>query len=178
AAGWRRTLLPAARRCARRGGREGPRLRARRRPLRAGGPGRARPGGGTRARAVQAPEAGRIERLSAADARKLFPPLRAGQEGLLVSGGARVDGRRMAAALQRAAVKRGVRHVAGSAELVMRGDRACGVRVDGEVIEAGTVVVAAGAWAGELLAPAGVVLAVAPQRGQIVHLRLPGTDTT
>ncbi len=131
-----------------------------------------------RARAVQAPEAGRIERLSAADARKLFPPLRAGQAGLFVSGGARVDGRRMAAALQRAAVRRGVRHVAGSAELVMRGDRACGVRVDGEVIEAGAVVVAAGAWAGELLAPAGVALAVAPQRGQIVHLRLPGTDTT
>jgi len=40
------------------------------------------------------------------------------------------------------------------------------------------VVVAAGAWAPEILKPAGIHLAVVPQRGQIVHLRLPGTNTT
>jgi D-amino-acid dehydrogenase len=39
-------------------------------------------------------------------------------------------------------------------------------------------VVTAGAWAPALLAPAGIRLAVSPQRGQIIHLRLPGTDTT
>ena len=131
-----------------------------------------------RARAANAPEAGSIERLSPADARALFPALRPDQPALLVSGGARVDGRRVAAALQRAAVKRGVRLVNGSAELILRGGRATGVRVDGETIEADCVVVAAGAWAPKLLEPAGVQLAVAPQRGQIVHLRLPGTDTS
>jgi D-amino-acid dehydrogenase len=130
-----------------------------------------------RARAVDAPEAGSVERLSPADARALFPPLRADQPGLFVSGGARVDGRRVAAALQRAAAKRRTRLVTGSAELVLRGNRAAGVRVDGETIEADGVVVAAGAWAANMLEPIGVQLAVAPQRGQIVHLRLPGTDT-
>jgi glycine/D-amino acid oxidase-like deaminating enzyme len=59
----------------------------------------------------------------------------------------------------------------------MRGDRSAGVRVDGELIEAEAVVVAAGAWAPQILGPAGIHLAVAPQRGQIVHLRLPGTNT-
>ena len=39
------------------------------------------------------------------------------------------------------------------------------------------MVVAAGAWAPELLEPLGVPLAVAPQRGQITHLRLEGADT-
>src|SRR5262249_17222903 len=39
------------------------------------------------------------------------------------------------------------------------------------------IVVAAGAWAPSLLAPIGVDLGVAPQRGQIIHLRQPGTDT-
>ena len=120
---------------------------------------------------------GTIERLSPADARGLFPPLGPDQPALFVSGGARVDGRRVAAALQRAAVKRGARQVSGSAELILRDGKAAGVRVDGQSIEADAVVVAAGAWAPKILEAAGVQLAVAPQRGQIVHLRLPGTDT-
>jgi len=79
--------------------------------------------------------------------------------------------------LQRAAAKHGAQMVNGSARLVLRSNRAAGVRVDTELLEADRVVVAAGAWAHELLAPAGIPLAVAPQRGQIVHLRQPGTDT-
>lgn len=131
-----------------------------------------------RARAAEAPEAGRIERLAPADARRLFPPLRPEQPGLLVSGGARVDGRLMAAALQRAAVRWGAKSVQGSAELVQRGSHVTGVRIDGQTIDADCVVVAAGAWAPALLAPIGVRLAVEPQRGQIIHLRLPGTETS
>jgi len=130
-----------------------------------------------RARAIHAPEAGRIERLASADARALFPPLRPDQPALLVSGGARVNGRLVAAALQRAAIKRGARMVQGSAGLLMRCGTASGVRVGGEVIEADAVLIAAGAWAPQILQPAGIRLAIAPQRGQIVHLRLPGTHT-
>jgi len=130
-----------------------------------------------RTRAVDAPEAGRIERLSPTDARALFPPLRRDQPALVVAGGARVDGRRLAGALQRAAVKHRTRLINGSAELVRHGEGIAGVRVGGELIEAERVVVAAGAWAPSLLASVGVELAVAPQRGQIVHLRLAGTDT-
>jgi len=131
-----------------------------------------------RARAARAPEAGRIERLSSGEARALFPPLAPDRPGLLVSGGARVDGRRVAAALRRAAAARGARLVEGAAELVVRGARAVGVRVGGEMIEADCVLATAGAWAGELLAPAGIRLAQSPQRGQIIHLRQPGTDTS
>src|SRR5262245_23144033 len=109
-----------------------------------------------RARAANAPEAGRIERLSSADARALFPPLRPDQPGLFVSGGARVDGRRLAAALQRAAAKRGTRLVVGTAELHLRGNLVSGVRAGSELIEADAVVVATGAWAPKLLEPAGV----------------------
>jgi D-amino-acid dehydrogenase len=130
-----------------------------------------------RARTADAPEAGRTDRLSPAEAGALFPPLRPDQPAVFVSGGARVDGQRLTAALRRAAAKRGTRLVTGSAELLMRGDRALGVRVDGELIEAEAVVVAAGVWAPQILRPAGIHLAVVPQRGQIVHLRLPGTIT-
>jgi D-amino-acid dehydrogenase len=61
--------------------------------------------------------------------------------------------------------------VAGHAEL------AGALRVDGEPLAADKVVVAAGAWSTELVAPLGVSLGVAPQRGQISHFELPGVDT-
>ncbi|AWV24041.1 Glycine/D-amino acid oxidases family [Roseomonas mucosa] len=48
---------------------------------------------------------------------------------------------------------------------------------NGMALEADETVLAAGAWAPPLLAPLGLELAVQPQRGQILHLRLPGVDT-
>jgi len=131
-----------------------------------------------RARVGNTGEAGAIERLTPQQARELFPPLREDLAGLFVSGGARVNGRLIAAAMRRAAAKRGAQIVEGSAELILRDGWAAGVRVDGDAIDADAVVVAAGAWAPALLEPVGVRLAVEPQRGQIVHLRLPGTDTS
>lgn len=131
-----------------------------------------------RVRSGEAPEAGRIERLDSADARRLFPPLRPGLPALHVEGGARVDGRLLTAALTRAAADRGVRVLAGSAELLRQGDRVTGIRTGDGAIEADAVIVAAGAWAPSILEPVGVRLAVAPQRGQIVHLTRPGTDTS
>lgn len=130
-----------------------------------------------RDRAADAPEAGPVERLSPAEARRHFPPLRPDLAALHVAGGARVDGRLLTAAMTRAAAARGAEIVAGSAELLVAAGRVAGVRVGGRTIDADAVVVAAGAWAPAILAPLGIHLAVEPQRGQIVHLRLPGTDT-
>ncbi|KAB8194465.1 FAD-dependent oxidoreductase [Nonomuraea phyllanthi] len=48
---------------------------------------------------------------------------------------------------------------------------------DGEPIEADRVIVAAGAWTGEVCRPLGVELPVFPRRGQIVHATLEGVDT-
>jgi glycine/D-amino acid oxidase-like deaminating enzyme len=120
---------------------------------------------------------GEIERLSAAQAQILFPPLHSEQPALYVSGGARVDGRRLALALRRACVRHRAQFETGSAELIVQNHRAVGVRVAGKAIEADVVVVAAGAWAPAVLEPTGVRLAVAPQRGQSLHLRRPGIDT-
>jgi len=129
-----------------------------------------------RARAKSWP-VGEVERLSANEAQALFPPLRSEQRALYVSGGARVDGRRLAHALQRACVRHRARFETGSAELIVQNHGAVGVRVAGNAIEADVVVVAAGAWAPAMLASTGIRLAVAPQRGQILHLRRPPIDT-
>ncbi|MBI0435106.1 FAD-binding oxidoreductase [Roseomonas sp. KE0001] len=134
----------------------------------------------TRARAATVPEAGAITRLSAAEARALFPPLRPGQPALHIAGAARVDGRRLTEALRRAAVRRGATdRIAGVAALVSAGTRVLGVMLkDGSRLDADEVVLAAGAWAPPLLQPLGLRLAVVPQRGQIVHLRMEGQDTS
>ena len=125
----------------------------------------------------QAPEAGVISVLSPVEARTLFPPLREDLAAVHLTGAARVDGRRLAPALLRAAVRRGAVRREGTASLLVERDRVRGVRVGGETIEGDAVVLTAGAWAPELLAPLGINLPVEPQRGQIVHLRLPGVET-
>ena len=128
-------------------------------------------------RRVDTPEMGATSVLSPRDARALFPPLRADLAGLHVANGARVDGRRMAAGLLRAALSLGARQVEGHAELLADGNRVTGVAVRDATIGADGVIVAAGAWAPSLLSPLGITLSIEPQRGQIVHLRLPQQDT-
>ena len=125
-----------------------------------------------------APEMGRVKRVSAQEAVAMFPALRPGQPATHIENAARVNGRLMAVGLLRAAQKRGAVVRAGSPELVADGGAVRGVRVDGVEVGADAVVVTAGAWAPALLAPLGVALRVEPQKGQIVHLRLAGVDTS
>lgn len=125
-----------------------------------------------------APEMGTFKRLSGWEAKELYPPLNADFEAVHVSGGARVDGRLLRDALKRAAQKKGAALIHGEAVLISGGERIKGVKVNGETIFADTVIATGGAWAPGLMNPLGLSLKVMPQRGQIVHLRLPETDTS
>jgi D-amino-acid dehydrogenase len=124
------------------------------------------------------PEVGEVRRLSPVDARTLFPPLAEHLSAVHISGGGRVDGRRLRLGLLAGARRHGATGREGAAELVTSGDAVTGVRVGGEVLEADVVVAAAGAWTNELMAPLGIRVPVEPQRGQIVHLRVEDTDTS
>lgn len=128
-------------------------------------------------RRAAAPEMGELQRLTAAEAGVLFPPLRGDLAGIYLSGGARVDGRLLRAGLLQAAADLGayVRH--GLARLALDG-AGVSVRLDDDVEQYDAAVVAAGAWSNAVLTELGVHLPLAPQRGQIVHLSLPGTATT
>lgn len=129
------------------------------------------------ARAAASPQAGKVSLLTGDEAGALFPPLRHKGPALHISGAARLDGRLLRKALRRAAVRRGARTVEASARIETVGDRVRAVLADGERLEADAVIDATGAWAAGLLEPLGVRLPVTPQRGQIVHLGLPGVDT-
>ncbi len=125
-----------------------------------------------------APEMGVVKRVSPEEAVGMFRALRPGQPATHIENAARVNGRLMAKGLLGAAQKRGAVVRAGSPEIVADGGAVRGVRVDGAEIGADAVVVTAGAWAPSLLAPLGVALRVEPQKGQIVHLRMNGVDTS
>ena len=129
------------------------------------------------ARRNAAPEMGIVRRLTSDEAQARFPALRPGP-ATLVEGGARVNGRLMAAALLRAAQRHGAEVIHGAPDLATANGAIAGVRHQGRLHEADTVAVTAGAWAPALLAPLGITLNVVPQKGQIVHLRLAGADTS
>jgi D-amino-acid dehydrogenase len=121
---------------------------------------------------------GDVRIIDGQEARALFPALGGFPRAILVPDAARVNGRLIRGALRRAAEKRGVRFIHGSGLLVSDGDRITGVQVNGDTLPAGAVVIAGGAWSATLCDELGVRLPVTPQRGQIMHLDLPQTDTS
>jgi D-amino-acid dehydrogenase len=112
------------------------------------------------ARAADAPEIGEIRRLDPAQARELFPALAPGLGAVHLAGAGRVDGHQLRRALLLDAERRGAKFVEG--EVAFRADGT--VASPEGPLEADSVVVAAGAWSRELLAPLGI--------------DLPGTDTS
>jgi D-amino-acid dehydrogenase len=112
-----------------------------------------------------------VQEISAGEARTMFPPLRQVWRALHNPRAARVDGKKLTAALRNAGARRGVTLFEGRANAVERsGDRVTAVQVGSERISAGSVVLAAGAWSGGLAGTFGARLPVVPLKGQIVHV--------
>jgi D-amino-acid dehydrogenase len=116
--------------------------------------------------------------VSPAEAQALFPPLANVVGALYDRCAARVDGRLLTQALQRAANGQGLYMLYGSVDaLATQGSRVTGVRVGPDTLAANAVIVAGGAWSPALGEPLGLRIPVEPQRGQIAHLLLPNVPT-
>jgi len=118
-----------------------------------------------------------VERLRSRECRQVEPGLAPSvRGGLLATGDHQVDNRALAGSLLSAAGRAGVEvRRARVGSLVSGGDRVRGVALeDGEVLEAGAVVLAAGCWSGSLGGvPPEVLPPVRPVKGQLLHLRGP-----
>jgi D-amino-acid dehydrogenase len=130
-----------------------------------------------RQRSSTAPLIGTVSRVDTRQARALFPPLAEGLDGLHISGGARVDGRRLCTGLLSGVVRLGGTLVDGHASLQLT-DHAVRIVVDGRTLSSDAIVVAGGAWTRHLVEPIGTRLELEPQRGQLVHVRLEGVETS
>jgi len=120
-----------------------------------------------------------LHEVSAAQAKELFPALATVYGAIYYRRAARVDGRLLNQALQRAAEQHGLTMRRASVERLVRQHEAItGVVVDGETIAAGKVAIAGGAWSHAFGKQLGVEIPVAPQRGQIIHLGLGPTETS
>jgi D-amino-acid dehydrogenase len=125
------------------------------------------------------PAPGTLREISPGEAREFFPPLADVRRALYYRDGARVDGRLLTAAMRRAAEVQGLEIRQASVDkLVIERGRVTGVVINGETITAGNVILAGGAWSSAFEAQLGVRIPVFPARGQIIHLSLPGTDTS
>ena len=119
-----------------------------------------------------------LHEVTAAEAWDLFPALAPVHGAIYSRSAARVDGRLLNRALRAAAEARGlVVREGGVDRLVVDRDMVGGVVVGGEIISAGAVAIAGGAWSETFGGQLGITIPVAPQRGQIIHLGLRGTDT-
>lgn len=130
----------------------------------------------TMLRREEAPEIGELTRLTADEAVTLFPPLSDEYDALLIEGGARVDGEKLRSALERVAIKRGVRLIDGSAVLVE--ENGYRVECDGVRYDADEIILACGAWVSEILEPIGYTALVSGEKAQIVHVQLKAVDAS
>ncbi len=122
---------------------------------------------------------GAVTQLEPRDAARLFPLLGPRVLGaVFCAGAARVDGRRLLAAMRAAFCERGGRWRRGHADVAIAAGRVTHVTVDAERIDVDAVVVAGGVWSREIAARVGVDLRVRAQKGQLVHLEVdvPGSE--
>ncbi|MBM3450257.1 MAG: FAD-binding oxidoreductase [Armatimonadetes bacterium] len=116
--------------------------------------------------------------ISVAEARKLFPLLGEAKRVLYAQNAARVDGKLVATAIERAAKLRGVEARAESVERVLREEsRVLGVATASGEVRARGVIIAGGAWSRAFGQQLGFNIAVEPQRGQIFHVRYGDANT-
>lgn len=136
--------------------------------------------------------AGEVHDLDSANLTEIFPPIAPDMTGLLITGGGRVDGRTFRDAILTGAKAHGARFVADSARIITAGSgtgtNGSGSSTNGSgTWSVGTtsatedfdaVVVAGGARSQEILERLGHTVSITPQRGQLIHLSLRGTNTS
>jgi glycine oxidase len=115
----------------------------------------------------------RCQMLSPAEAARLEPALNPQlHAAALFPDDRAINGERFVRALIAAAQRRGVELCEQSVvRSVVRSGSAVKLELDGGTIEAGKVIVAAGAWSRQLLEPCGIKVPVRPARGEMLAVR-------
>lgn len=120
-----------------------------------------------------------LKTVSSSEAQEMMPGLAPVTGAVYNRGACRVDGRMLNRALRTAAERRGLTIMHASIdELVVDKQTVNGVRIAGETVAADVTAISGGSWSPTFGAQLGIDIPLKPQRGQIIHLSLPGTDTS
>ena len=130
--------------------------------------------------------AGEVHDMDAANLTEIFPPIAPDMTGVFITGGGRVDGRRLRDAILTGAKIYGSRLVSDSARSIAPGRGGTmtsgvgtwSVTTTSVVEDFDAVVIAGGARSSQILDRLGHTVAITPQRGQLLHLGLQGTNTS
>ena len=124
------------------------------------------------------PSSNDLFEISPNDARDLFPPLATVRDAIYYRNAARVDGRLLNKALRLAAEIRGLTIIRESIDrLNINARRFTSAVTHNDHYAAKNLVIAGGAWSRKFGEQLGVQIPIDPQRGQIIHLDLPHSET-
>ncbi|MBU5246519.1 MULTISPECIES: FAD-binding oxidoreductase [Bacillus] len=129
-----------------------------------------------RERKQAAAEIGEITFLHENQTADLFPLLAERYHSVHISRAARVDGEVLRDTLLRSAQRNGAVILKGDAALRHHSNRVTGVTVGNEIYSSDEVIVCAGVWADQLLAPLGIHFKVSVQKAQIVYVQVPNVN--
>jgi D-amino-acid dehydrogenase len=115
---------------------------------------------------------GEVKRIGGDELGRAWPEFRRNIEGLYIENIARMDGRRMCAAIGALARLNGASVLNSRGDIRLADDRSVSLTVDDRPLRAGKIVLATGSWSQPLLDVLGARMSVQPVRGQIVHLQL------
>lgn len=118
-------------------------------------------------RRVEAPMIGEVSIVKEELLKTLIPELETEQGAVLASGGGRVDGGQLLDQLQALFVKNGGRLLHGRARLLDEET----VQIRQETLVADRIIITAGAWLPQVLAPLGYTVDVRPQKGQLLEIQ-------
>jgi D-amino-acid dehydrogenase len=120
---------------------------------------------------------GQPQLIDGSQARSLFPLLSDVKAAIYLPDVARVDGKQFCQALRKVVLRRGATSLSGRVSLFTDDDRVGKVMVDGKILTADSIIIAAGAWSASLAKQIGIDIPLYPQRGQIMHVSVRDTET-
>jgi glycine oxidase len=117
-----------------------------------------------------------LEHLPAASLHHLEPAINASAtRAIYIPGDHQIENRRLMGALDVAIRRAGIEVVEGQVvqSIIVEQGKAVGALSEGGRVDAGLIIVAAGCWSGQLLAPLGLSAQTIPARGQMIAVRGP-----
>lgn len=126
-------------------------------------------------RKIDAPEIGDIKLLSKNDVTQLFPEITLNESALFITGGAKIDGAKLVQMLLKETENFGGKVINTKIIEISYQDKQWHLKEQKKIHHFDQLILAGGAWVGDLLSPLDLEVDIRPQKGQLVEMNVPFT---